>query len=186
MMANPVMLVVAAVTALIAILVKAYQESETFRAIVDKLWQILKNSLGRAFDFVTGTIRRFVDMLKKAWDWAGRMIQRAKDLVGALNPFSGHFGDFSSQSDQPQAFTSAVVDLTPFLLPAPPTPDDLTREVRRAALPPSLSGFRAAGGGTQVVEQINVTVNGALDPNAVAEQIDRLLKRRARLLGSAA
>jgi hypothetical protein len=41
-------------------------------------------------------------------------------------------------------------------------------------------------GGSQVVEQINVTVNGALDPNAVAEQIDRLLKRRARLLGSAA
>jgi hypothetical protein len=29
-------------------------------------------------------------------------------------------------------------------------------------------------------------VNGALDPNAVAEQIDRLLKRRTRLLGSAA
>jgi hypothetical protein len=114
------------------------------------------------------------------------MIQRAKDLVGALNPFSGHFMDFSAQSDQPQAFTSAVVDLTPFLLPAPPTPDDLTREVRRAALPPSLSGFRSAVGGTQVVEQINVTVNGALDPNAVAEQIDRLLKRRARLMGSAA
>lgn len=186
MMANPVMLVVAAVTALIAILVKAYQESETFRAIVDKLWQILKNSLGAAFDFVTGTIRKFVDWIKRAWDWAGKMIQRAKDLVGALNPFGGHFFDFSSQSDQPEAFTSAVVDLTPFLLPAPPTPDDLTREVRRAAIPPSLGGFRAAAGGAQAVEQINITVNGALDPNAVAEQIDRLLKRRARLMGSAA
>jgi hypothetical protein len=114
------------------------------------------------------------------------MIQRAKDLVGALNPFSGHFMDFSAQSDQPEAFTSATVDLSGFLLPAPPTPDDLTREVRRAAIPPSLSGFRAAGTGAQVVEQINVTVNGALDPNAVAEQIDRMLKRRARLLGSAA
>jgi hypothetical protein len=186
MKANPVMLVVSAIMALIAILVKAYQESETFRAIVDKLWQILKNSLGAAFNFVSKTIEKFVGWLKKAWDWAGKMIQRAKDLVGALNPFSGHFMDFSAQSDQPEAFTSAVVDLTPFLLPAPPTPDDLTREVRRAALPPSLSGFRSAVGGTQVVEQINVTVNGALDPNAVAEQIDRLLKRRARLMGSAA
>jgi hypothetical protein len=186
MKANPVMMVVSAIAALVAILVKAYQESETFRAIVDKLWQILKNSLGAAFNFVAKTIEKFVGWLKKAWDWAGKMIQRAKDLVGALNPFSGHFMDFSAQSDQPQAFTSAVVDLTPFLLPAPPTPDDLTREVRRAALPPSLSGFRSAVGGTQVVEQINVTVNGALDPNAVAEQIDRLLKRRTRLLGSAA
>jgi hypothetical protein len=115
------------------------------------------------------------------------MIQRAKDLVGALNPFGGHFMDFSSQSDQPEAFTSATVDLSGFFLPAPPTPDDLTREVRRAAIPPTLAGgFRSATGGAQVVEQINVTVNGALDPNAVAEQIDRLLKRRARLLGSAA
>jgi len=46
------------------------------------------------------------------------------------------------------------------------------------------AGPSAAGVGLAPATVINVTVNGALDPDAVADQIDRLLSRRARLTGS--
>ena len=47
--ANPIGLVIAAIALLIAGIVLAYKNSETFRKIVDALWQVLKTSVVAAF-----------------------------------------------------------------------------------------------------------------------------------------
>ncbi|MET0996262.1 MAG: hypothetical protein ABWY20_20245, partial [Mycobacterium sp.] len=47
------------------------------------------------------------------------------------------------------------------------------------------SGGRGGGGGALGGDTYIITVQGALDPAAVADQIDRLLTRRARRIGAA-
>lgn len=83
--ANPIGLVVAAIAAIIAVLVIAYNKSETFRAIVDKLWAALKERLQPILqavgDFIKNTVvpafqamgefitTKVVPALKEMGDW---------------------------------------------------------------------------------------------------------------------
>jgi hypothetical protein len=79
--ANPIGLIVAAIGALIAAVVLAYQKSDKFREIVDKLWQLLKNSVIRAFEGTSRAIEKLVGWFKKAWDYADRLIRKMKEIV---------------------------------------------------------------------------------------------------------
>lgn len=63
MRANPVGLIITALTLLVAGIVLAYKRSETFRGIVDKLW---------------GAIRT-------AASWVGNLVRRMADAVGGLD-----------------------------------------------------------------------------------------------------
>lgn len=85
MSANPIALVVVALTAIVAALVLAYQKSETFRAFVDQLWTALKDRLQPVIqsvsDFFTGTlvpalqsagdfiVTTVVPVLQELWSW---------------------------------------------------------------------------------------------------------------------
>lgn len=90
MLTNPVFLVVAAIVALVAILVVAYQKSETFRGIVQAVWNTLRSAWGAIPGFVSGVFGKvwsfFSGMQSKitgffggagSWlrDAAGRVIQ---------------------------------------------------------------------------------------------------------------
>lgn len=57
---NPIGLVVAAIAALVAAFVVAYNKSETFRNIVNKLWASIKNFLQPAFEAVSNFIHSTV------------------------------------------------------------------------------------------------------------------------------
>lgn len=77
MSANPVMIVVLAIIALVAILVIAYKKSDTFRGIVD--------AVGRA---VAGAAKAVWEFLQKVWGWIkdlpgkiGSVFSKAKDLL---------------------------------------------------------------------------------------------------------
>jgi phage-related minor tail protein len=52
MSANPIALVIIAVVALVAAIVIAYKNSETFRAIVDATWAAVKQAFQSAWDFI--------------------------------------------------------------------------------------------------------------------------------------
>ena len=57
LLANPVMLVVAGIAALIGAFVWAYNEFETFRTIVDGVWQVLKVIGGMIFEIIATPFR---------------------------------------------------------------------------------------------------------------------------------
>lgn len=64
--ANPIALVVIAVAALTAGIILAYQKSDTFRAAVDKLFDLLKDGVRLYFTPLTTAI----DLARKAWNLA--------------------------------------------------------------------------------------------------------------------
>lgn len=86
---NPIGLVVAAIAALVAGLVLAYQKSETFRNIVDKVASVLKGAVLGAVNAVKGAFNGLVNALQSAWNWMKNLIGKAGELLGKLNPFKG-------------------------------------------------------------------------------------------------
>lgn len=66
-LAFPVIAIVAAVAAFIAIIIQAYKHSATFRAIVQGAWNGIKVAIGAVVNWFTGTI---IPSLKKAVDQA--------------------------------------------------------------------------------------------------------------------
>lgn len=75
MKANPVGLVIMAIGALIAIVVTAYNKSETFRNIVNKLfdglkqlWEVIKTNLEPVFEELKPAIQEIMNALKELWD----------------------------------------------------------------------------------------------------------------------
>jgi hypothetical protein len=146
MTANPIGLVITAIGALVAIVIKAYQESETFRAIVDKLWQLLQNTLGAAINIVVGAFQAMVNIIKSVWDWMGKLIAKAKELISALNPFNH-------------------ITL--------PWNNDRSAANRSARSAPTLRSGQSRAAASPA--PVTVNVSGALDPEAVARQIRSIL-----------
>ena len=67
--ANPIGLIITAIGALVAAVIAAYNNCESFRAIVDKVWEAIKplanaimNGLAKAFEWL-------VEKCKEAWEW---------------------------------------------------------------------------------------------------------------------
>lgn len=65
MKANPILLVVSLLAALVGGLVLAYKNSETFRKIVDAVWAGIKTAIGAVVNWITGTVW---PALKATWD----------------------------------------------------------------------------------------------------------------------
>lgn len=110
--ANPIGLVVLAIAGLVGAVVLAYNKSETFRNVIDALWQGLKTAgewvldLGKKIglwivtkfvqgkqkvDDIAAAIGRFVDKLRGAVDWVKNLGEKITNLpgVGALTDFVG-------------------------------------------------------------------------------------------------
>ena len=66
MSANPIGLVVAAIAALVAGIVLAYQNSETFRNIIQAAWGVVQNVIGTVVGWITGTA---LPGIKAAFNW---------------------------------------------------------------------------------------------------------------------
>jgi hypothetical protein len=119
---NPLAIVIKLLAVLAAGVVLAYKKSSTFRGIVDALWSSVKTAgkcvgdlalkagqfllkwspLGIAvravknnFDAVGSSVGWVTDKLKSAWDWIGRVAEKAKSLPGAglLGDAAGFVGN---------------------------------------------------------------------------------------------
>lgn len=208
---GPIALVIAAIAAVIAIIVVLWHKSETFRGIVLGVWNAIKSAAiaaGNAIEsawsgtisFVTGIIRNARDVINGIWqgirgafDTAMGGIRGAVSGLGAV--LSGPFNIMKGAID---AVIGAVQSLIHWLgsihvpkisLPSIP---GLGRAAPVVPAEPGLSRFgapRVAGattpratGGASI---LNITVNGAIDPEATARQIRRILAGHDRRVGLA-
>ena len=169
--ANPITLVVGAVGALAAAIVVAYNNSETFRNIVGALWDALSSGGGWVVDHVITPIANafnaVVDAVKSVYDWVTSLFSgfQLPDWLSTVLSWVG--------LEAPSGPESGAI------LAAAGTTDAPFARLASWALAPRTGSGPAPVGGV-----VNITVNGALDPDAVARQIGRILSRRDLINGT--
>ena len=176
LLANPVVLIVAGIIALVAALVLAYKKSETFRNIVDGAFNWVKNAAGSLLEFFKKIPAFFV--------------QTAKTLANVITtPYRLAFAAIAKLWNN----TVGKLDFTiPDWVPgiggkrftAPKLPEGIPALAKGGIVnKPTLALIGEAGpeavvplNGRNTPGGINITVNGALDPEGVARSIERILK----------
>lgn len=104
MLANPIVLVVAAIVGLGVALVVAYKKSETFRNIVNGVWSSIKDGFGAVIDLFTSTIPVWIENIKT---WFTNLKNNA------ISIFSNIWNFISSTAKA--FFNSFVAALQPFI-----------------------------------------------------------------------
>lgn len=190
MMANPIGLIIAAVLLLIAGFVLLYKNSETFRKAVQAVGKI-----GMV------AINWIVTAAKDLWGWISTKVPaaftKAKDIaVKALNlwlfpikTFIGYIQDLVGWIKRIKwpSVPKAIARLFGRGGPPSPVSAGISGGTAQSTLPgrggPGGGGFFTNVGGGLMPQIIQITVNGALDPDSVARQIENLLAGRVRRLG---
>lgn len=67
--ANPIGLVITAIGALVAAVIYAYNNCESFRKIVDKVWEAIKPLATAIMDGLAKAFEWLVEKCKEAWEW---------------------------------------------------------------------------------------------------------------------
>lgn len=67
--ANPIGLIITAIGALVAAVVYAYNNCESFRKIVDKVWEAIKPLATAIMDGLAKAFEWLVEKCKEAWEW---------------------------------------------------------------------------------------------------------------------
>lgn len=67
--ANPIGIVIMAIAGLVAILVAAYNNCETFRNICDQVWAVVKDLASAVLDFLVKAFEKASTVIKEAWEW---------------------------------------------------------------------------------------------------------------------
>lgn len=165
--ANPIGLVVVAVAALVAGIVLAYNKSETFRNIVQGAMRGAQTAVGWVVDKVDdvrGVIDKVADKLpgmSTAFDTAGTLIKGYVEVM--LAPLN-------LVKDAVEWVVKHLDDIKP--------PGWLSKLSSLPGVPGRVGGEAVPGEATPAPSTtVNITVQGALDPYAVAQQIVALLSR---------
>ena len=72
--ANPIGLVIIAIGALVSAAVYAYNNFESFRNIVDKVWNALKSFVELIWDSLVEALSALCNKLSEAWEWMKRLV----------------------------------------------------------------------------------------------------------------
>ena len=72
--ANPVGVVIMAIAALVAAVILAYKNSETFRNICDQVWKVVKGLAGVLLEGLVQALKVVIEKLKIAWDWLSKLL----------------------------------------------------------------------------------------------------------------
>jgi hypothetical protein len=178
--ANPIGLVITAITLLVAGIVVAYRHSDTFKAALLAVWNVMKQlaaytPLGLQIKALAAIFSWASDHgllpFRSALDAIWGAIQRVTDAVQSLIGWIGRI-KFPSVPK----FLSKVPG-SPFSLP--PAASRFAYATTSGGVPAACSSASASGGAT-------INVYGALDPEGVARQIRRLLDAHDRRQGRTA
>lgn len=147
---------------------------------VEKLARLVANMLGGALAGVRAVAAGIGDAIaapfRAAWDVIDGLIDKVKSLGGVVDKVKGVLSHIPGLAIAPSAYPGGVPALQSGRMPGM-----LGAGMLGAPVSAGRAGSAAgtlAGGGTVVV------VNGALDPDAVARQIERILRQRGRRVGS--
>lgn len=99
--ANPIGIVVIAITALVGALIAAYNNCETFRNICDDVWAAVKETASAVWDFLVTAFEKASAVIKKAWEWVKKFFG-IKDETTA-----GQTADIEKNTKATQANTKA-------------------------------------------------------------------------------
>lgn len=164
------------------------------RTTVVNVWNAIKRSATTVFNAVKTVaktaleaILKPVDLIKAGFDGLVGMIQSVVDWIGRIrfpeppawmkSIGSGISNIFSRSAPAPAPAARTVAGASSPALPARGMAGASSYTARRSSTG-ELDVIGAAGGG------ISIVVNGALDPDAVARQIQRLLRDRGRRTGA--
>lgn len=209
--ANPIGIVVVAIGALIAALVLAYENCDWFRASVDEAWKLGEKAFTALGGEAKELGDWLYSLWEKCGTWEGAMAAAKElgieafqaitfqaralyEIIGMIAEklFDIDFPDVPAWAGgsvfaaaPPPEFTGALAASAIFrFLP----PDEL---YARAAAPDltaarsqALAPLRSVTTAPTIVNNTTVTVTGALDPDAVADQIHQLLENRRYRLTS--
>jgi hypothetical protein len=208
LLANPLFLVVAAVVAVTVALAVLYKRSETVRKGVDKLWAAMKTTwswiktnwpllvaiitgpIGVAvllvikhWDKIRSTAQTLLTWLRDTWRTTWDKIRTATD--NALAPVLAIIDKVKAAIDKViDAVTDLIGALGRIKVPSINLPNlPGTRAGTPAA--PVTAGTRTTRGTTTGAPAagVQITINGALDPEGVARQINRILGAHDRRVG---
>ena len=100
--ANPIGLVITAIGVLVAAVVAAYNRSERFREVVDKLWASIKPLADAVGNVLAGALEWLAEKAKAAWDWlanllglSGKKVEMAVEVKEKSKPGGGGKIDLS-------------------------------------------------------------------------------------------
>ena len=159
--ANPIVWVIGLIVGLAAGLYLAYQKSESFRQVVG----VVGDVLGRVF-------QPGIEAIEILWGWLQKAIDLARDVQAAVGwAMDKFFG-------APGGVTVTAEDNRGTGLFGAPDGSQWA-PIRGAAMSSLTGGTSPSSGQGPSGQIVNVTVNGALDPQAVADQIAGLLRRRS-------
>ncbi|QFG05777.1 tape measure protein [Bacillus phage 055SW001] len=93
-LANPIGLVIAAIAGLAAAFAIAYNKSETFRNIVNQVWNALKTGFNAAINWITTTLpswwNNIVLFFQNIWNWIkGFFAKWGVEILAVIAPFIG-------------------------------------------------------------------------------------------------
>ena len=164
--ANPIGLVITAIGALVAGFIYAYNNSETFRTYVDAAWETVKagaSIVGWVLSPIRDGFWAIVSAVQSAYNWVSNL-----------------FSSFT-----PPAWLSSIAGFVGLAAGGPPEILAASGASSASAFP-ALPTFVALAHRTPETPTVtyNITVNGALDPVRVAEQIRRILKSDERRTGA--
>ena len=169
---NPIGIVVTAVGALTAGLVTAYNESETFRNFVNLLgetaWDVL-TSIGRWInDHIIKPIQEAIDKVRELIGWADSAWDAVKDFGSNLWPFG---------AAAPEVNGRLAAEVMRFY----PSPPDVTAALNRLS---EMFNNQPWPLRTSPIEHspapvYNITINGVLNADDAAREIQKLLDRHA-------
>ena len=100
MMANPIGLIIAAITALVAVFVYLWKHCEGFRNFWIGLWEGIKNIVIGAWEFLKGLFTRVIEFVKNNWK---------EILLFLINPFAGAFAYLYKHSTKFRNFINKIV-----------------------------------------------------------------------------
>lgn len=205
---GPIGLVIIAIMAVVAVIVILWNKSETFRSIVLGIWGAIKGAIITAGNAIEGAWNGMIDGIIGAFRNArdlisgiiGAIREGFNNMVGAVRGMVAGLGSilagpFNVMKSAIDAVIGAVQSLINWLsnihVPNISLPD--VNPFSASAAVPSVATFaapsgpsaRAATGGTSTGGGIHITITGAIDPEATARQVRRILAGHERRVGLA-
>ncbi len=181
MAANPIVLVVTAIAALVAALITAYKTSDEFRAKVDAAFQKIKDAIGTAIDWIKDKVEWLKNLPQQALTWGRDMLdnfiqgikdkiaklgdalkgaaQKVKNFLGFSEPKEGPLSNFHTYApDMMELYSQGITQNVGLVTSATRKAAQAVKSGFTAAASASISGspaLAAAGAsGTQVIQLV--------------------------------